>query len=81
VLEPYGLAWSDLRIKHLKDIFFSKGTRPCLVFPEALRVEARDDELHPGRQALRLSFELAKGAYATILVKRLTDGLGGDTGL
>jgi tRNA pseudouridine13 synthase len=36
-------------------------------------VEPRDDDLHPGRLALRLAFELPKGSYATILVKRITD--------
>jgi tRNA pseudouridine13 synthase len=73
LLEECRLSWSDLRIRHLKDLFFSKGSRPCLVFPEGLEVEAMEDELHPGRQALRLAFALPKGAYATILVKRLTD--------
>src|SRR5439155_8880484 len=32
VLKPLGLAWQDLRVKHLKDVFFSKGTRPALFF-------------------------------------------------
>jgi tRNA pseudouridine13 synthase len=73
VLETFELTWSDLRVKHLKDVFFSKGARPCLVLPENLEVEPMEDDLHPGRHALRLSFELAKGSYATILVKRLTD--------
>jgi tRNA pseudouridine13 synthase len=73
VLAPWQLEWKDLRIKHLKDVFFSKGSRSCLFFPEHLRVEPRADELHPGRLALRLAFELPKGSYATILVKRITD--------
>jgi tRNA pseudouridine13 synthase len=74
VLEGFQLAWPNLRIKHLKDVFFSKGTRHCLVFPQDLEVEPMDDQLHPGRHALRLAFELPKGSYATILVKRLTHG-------
>ena len=73
VLSPFRLAWTDLRIKHLKDVFFSKGSRACLFFPGHLRSSAEEDELHPGRRALRLSFELPKGCYATILVKRITD--------
>jgi tRNA pseudouridine13 synthase len=73
VLQDFGLAWADLRIKHLKDIFLSKGTRPCLFFPQDLEFSAVADELHPDRRGLRLSFALAKGSYATILVKRLTD--------
>ena len=43
------------------------------LLPERSAVDAEEDELHPGRRALRLSFELPKGSYATILVKRITD--------
>ena len=68
-----GLAWEDLRVKHLKDVFFSKGSRPALFFPGGLTHEAGPDALYPGRQLLRLGFELAKGAYATLVVKRITD--------
>jgi tRNA pseudouridine13 synthase len=71
-LEPFQLEWSDLRIRHQKDIFFSKGTRTCLLRPERLEFSSLDDEFHPQRQALRLSFELPRGSYATILVKRIT---------
>jgi tRNA pseudouridine13 synthase len=73
LLAEFRLTWSGLRIKHLKDVFFSKGTRPCVFFPEDLQVVRLEDGLHPGRRGLRLAFELAKGSYATILVKRLTD--------
>jgi tRNA pseudouridine13 synthase len=73
VLAARQLEWKDLRIKHLKDIFLSKGTRPSLFFPEHLRADPEPDALHPGQRALRLSFELPKGSYATILVKRITD--------
>ncbi len=38
---PSRLGWSDLRIKHLKDIFFSKGSRACLFFPGHLRRRRR----------------------------------------
>jgi len=77
VLESFQLLWSDLKVKHLKDVFFSKGVRPCLVFPERLEQAVVDDEFHRGRHALRLGFELPKGSYATILVKRITDAVSG----
>jgi len=73
VLESFQLTWPQLRVKYLKDVFFSKGLRPCLVYPERLDQAIVDDEFHRGRQAMRLSFELPKGSYATILVKRITD--------
>jgi tRNA pseudouridine13 synthase len=75
-LEPFGLSWNDLRVRHLKDVFLSKGTRAALVFPRNLACSSFEDELHPGRQALRMGFELSKGSYATILVKRITEVAG-----
>ncbi|MBX6315941.1 MAG: tRNA pseudouridine(13) synthase TruD, partial [Isosphaeraceae bacterium] len=76
VLSELGLKWEDLRIKHLKDVFFSKGTRAALFFPENLTHALAADDLYPGRRKLTLTFELPKGAYATLVVKRLTDAAG-----
>jgi tRNA pseudouridine13 synthase len=72
VLKLFSLEWPELRVKHLKDVFFSKGSRACLLFPEKLELATIDDDLHPGRRGMRLSFELSKGSYATIMVKRIT---------
>lgn len=68
-----GLAWEDLRVKHLKDVFFSKGERAALFYPSGLSSEVAVDELAPRRKKLCLTFELPKGAYATLVVKRVTD--------
>ena len=72
MLKSFYLEWPELRVKHLKDVFFSKGSRACLLFPEKLELATIDDDLHPGRRGMRLSFELSKGSYATIMVKRIT---------
>ena len=73
VLSRFQLEWPDLRVKHLKDVFFSKGSRAGLVFPQNVDFSSAEDELHRGRYGLQLSFDLSKGLYATILVKRITD--------
>ena len=73
VVAEFGLSWENLRVKHLKDVFFSKGTRPALFFAENLQYSGEPDELDRRRKKLTLSFELPKGAYATLLVKRVTD--------
>jgi tRNA pseudouridine13 synthase len=73
VLTPLGLAWEDLKVRHLKDVFLSKGARPALVVPTAMTYRTGADELYPGRRKLTAAFELPRGAYATLLVKRLTD--------
>ena len=73
VVAQEGLAWENIRVKHLKDVFFSKGDRPALFFAENLQSKAADDELERGRKKLTLDFDLPKGAYATLVVKRVTD--------
>jgi tRNA pseudouridine13 synthase len=73
ILEPFGLAWTDLRVRHLQDVFFSKGLRPAVFHAENLAHEPGNDEFQPGRKRLRLAFELPKGAYATLVVKRVTE--------
>lgn len=73
VLAEASLTWGDLRIKSLKDVFFSKGTRAAFVFPQDLVATESEDVLHAGRRSVEFGFSLGKGSYATILVKRLTD--------
>jgi len=73
VVSGFGLAWEDLRVKHLKDVFFSKGVRAALFFAENLTHSTEPDDLYPARKKITLGFELPKGAYATLVVKRVTD--------
>lgn len=73
VLDPMGLAWEDLKVRQLKDVYFSKGTRDAVFFPQNLEHHTESDDLYPGRRKLRLAFDLPRGAYATLVVKRLTD--------
>jgi tRNA pseudouridine13 synthase len=73
VVAGAGLAWEEMRVKHLKDVFFSKGTRPAVFYAENLKHALAPDDLDPGRTKLCLEFELPKGAYATLVVKRVTD--------
>ena len=67
-----GLELRMLRVKYPRDAFFSKGWRQAVVMIPDLHSETLPDELHPGRHALRLRFELPRGSYATILIKRLS---------
>ena len=66
-----GLELGQLRVKGIRELFFSKGERAAVYFPKGLRGEAGPDNLHAGRQRLLLEFELPRGCYATLLVKRL----------
>ena len=45
--------------------------RDAIIAPGGLEWSSGDDELNRGRRKMTLSFELPKGSYATVLLKRL----------
>lgn len=72
ILEEEKLELRRIRVKYPRDSFFSRGERAAFVSPGAIKHDVAPDELYPGRQRMTLEFELPRGCYATILVKRLT---------
>jgi tRNA pseudouridine13 synthase len=71
VLSEIGLALREIRIKYPRDTFFSKGERPVLFFPRSLKWSTEPDDLYAGRAKTILTFDLPRGAYATLLISRL----------
>lgn len=72
ILEENNLKFSSFRTKALSRVFFRSFQRKVLLYPENLEItESKEDELHPKRKALVLSFALPRGAFATMLVKRI----------
>ncbi len=72
VVAEEGLELRQLRVKYPRDSFFSKATRRAVVQADGLVAEVDDDELYPKSRKLHLSFQLPRGSYATVLVKRLS---------
>jgi tRNA pseudouridine13 synthase len=72
VMAEEGIPLDQMRIKGMQQPFFSKGERIAKVPVSNLSWEAGDDELNKGRRKLTMRFELPRGAYATMIVKRLT---------
>jgi tRNA pseudouridine13 synthase len=72
VLREEGIEREQLKLKGFRELFFSKGERAAWCLPANLQAEAQPDEKHPGRQKMLLTFELPRGSYATLLVKRIT---------
>ena len=70
ILACEGLSREQLKIKGLREVFFSRGERAALCMPAALQYEVSADEHNQERQKLTLSFELPRGSYATLIVKR-----------
>jgi tRNA pseudouridine13 synthase len=69
---------SQLKVKGIRELFFSRGERAALCSPAEMHFEWNEDDRHPGKRKLRLKFELPRGSYATLLVKRIAAG--GDAG-
>jgi len=73
VLQEEQIELRELRVKYPRDSFFSKGMRRVIMHPAGLSWSVADDELYESRKKLTLSFDLPRGSFATILVKRLTE--------
>jgi tRNA pseudouridine13 synthase len=71
VMEAEGLAWEALKIRGMRKPFFTRGERAALLLPQGLTAAVADDELHANRSKLNLSFDLPRGSYATMVVKRV----------
>jgi tRNA pseudouridine13 synthase len=70
VVAEEGLRLEEMKVKGMRKPFFSKGDRRGLCLPENLTYEKAEDEFYPSRQKLTLKFELGRGSYATLIVKR-----------
>ncbi len=75
ILREAGLRPGAFRTKELRRVSFRSFLRKAMILPPDLKIlESGDDELNPGRKKLTVSFTLPRGAYGTMLIKRL--GLG-----
>jgi tRNA pseudouridine13 synthase len=73
ILKEEGIEITDFRIRGMQKTYFRKGERTVLVFPLNLTAkEAEPDELNKNKLKMILEFNLPRGAYATILIKRLS---------
>jgi tRNA pseudouridine13 synthase len=72
VLAEEGIQVEQMKIKGVRELFFSKGERAGLCLPSGLEWDLAPDDRHTGREKLNLAFELPRGSYATLIVKRVT---------
>lgn len=72
VLGEEGLTLKQLKVPGLDKPFFSKGERVACLRPTGMTAEPGADELNRGKRKVALRFDLPRGAYATMVVKRLT---------
>jgi tRNA pseudouridine13 synthase len=73
ILKEHAIKPGSFRTKALRKVYFRSFKRKAMLIPEDLRiVEKGDDNLHPARKKMTISFFLPRGAYGTMLVKRIT---------
>lgn len=72
LLAEEGLTLAKLKVPGMERPYFSKGERTACLMPTAVAAEQGGDDLNPGRRLLRLSFELQRGSYATMIIKCVT---------
>jgi tRNA pseudouridine13 synthase len=74
VLAREGLDHSRLKLKvRIPGVYFKSFDRALCLRPEGLRLARPEpDEVYPGKLKLRLEFTLPPGAYATLVLKRLS---------
>lgn len=72
ILSTWGLTLKQMKLRYPRDTFFSAGDRPVIVVPTKLNFGIHKDELYENKRKLVLAFELPRGAYATVLIKRVT---------
>ena len=79
VLAAEGLTAKDFHIEGVPGFALKGEDRPLIIVPGHLRVRpAEEDPLNHGTRLVRLRFELGRGSYATLVVKRLFEAVGED---
>jgi tRNA pseudouridine13 synthase len=72
ILAEEGVTLEQFKLKGFRKLFFSKGERAAWCRPQHLEAKSGKDEEHPNKQKLTLRFDLPRGSYATLVVKRIT---------
>jgi tRNA pseudouridine13 synthase len=72
VLAEEGLTLPKMKVAGMDQPFFSKGDRMGCLWPRDMGWDGAADDLNRGRRKLTLRFDLPRGCYATMVVKRLT---------
>lgn len=73
VLQEQGIGLADLRVRQMHRIRVGGVDRPAVVVPENFSQSPPEpDDLYPAKLKTTLKFFLPRGAYATLVVKRLS---------
>ncbi len=71
ILKERGLTQSLFNLKKIRQAFFKSVERSLLVVPSSLKYRIEKDDIYEDKKKIILGFILPRGAYATMLIKRL----------
>ncbi len=72
IMEQEGMDRESFKLKIMPELASPGWLRPAAVEVELLRpAEVEEDRLNPGFRALRFSFQLPRGSYATVFLREL----------
>jgi tRNA pseudouridine13 synthase len=75
VLRHWKLTPDEFRIENVPGFALKAEPRQFVIYPGDLRMRpAEPDRMHSGRKLVRMRFQLPRGAYATLVVRRLLGG-------
>jgi len=72
ILKKDKIKLSDFALKGMPELRCSGGERDFLLFPKSLKLlEIAEDGFNPGKKAVKISFNLQAGSYATVVLKEI----------
>lgn len=71
VLSEEGLKPGSYNQLRIRQSFMKSFNRPAIIRPESIQCQFQNDEIYPSNLKLHLDFSLPRGAYATMLLKRI----------
>ena len=71
IMHREGITFRDFIIREFPELTMEGAERDMMVLVKKFSAKMMKDELFDGRKKILLSFELPKGSYATMVVKRL----------
>jgi tRNA pseudouridine13 synthase len=72
VLTEEEVTLDQFKLKGFRALFFSKGDRAAWCFPTDLEARDARDEENPRKKKLTMHFDLPRGSYATLVMKRIS---------
>lgn len=72
VVAEEGFTVESMRVRGMDKPYFSRGLRRAMIVPTNLSCRTGEDMLNRNRRTFTMKFDLPRGAYATLVIKRIS---------